>query len=746
MSTPSLSLPRVARDGVRARARTISLPRPELLALLVLAGVLNLWALSRNGLANEYYGATVRSMSSSWHDFLYGSFDAAGVMTVDKPPLAFWVQALSVKAFGFSSWSMLVPQALMGLATVALAYDLTKRRFGRVAGFVAGLVLALTPITVALSRFNDPDTLLVLCCTAALWCLVRGLEDGRMRWIVLSGVCVGLGFETKMAAALMVVPGIAAAWMWVAPRGRAASARGLLAGGAAMAAIGLAWPVLVWLTPASDRPWIGSTSDNSIWSLILGYNGLGRLFGQAGGPGGGAAAGGGLPGGAGGGGLIGGPGGGGPGGGPGGGGGPFGGEPGALRLFNQAIGGQIGWLLGFAAVAGIALVVLTRLRRGDARTGWLLAVGGTFAITAVAFSKAQGIFHPYYVSFLAPFSAALVGAGVAEIRRPGRAARVLAPLAIAGGVATELAVLHSSADDLAWLAPVLVAVGVIAAVALALGTRARVRTAALVAVLACAAPGTRFVGVPDGRPQRHRDVPGGRPRERELRRAGWRTGWSSRARRALCRPRRPTGCSGHATGWGPGAAGVPPIAAGGPPAGALPGGMPSAASGSARGARRTRRRRTGRERSVARSGRRLRQAPRRRDRRGVEPAGRVPAGRGRRGRRGHRRVLRTREPGDHRVAGGRRPGRTRALGRHRRRAGRHARRHARGLGRRHERGREHLLAGLLGHRPLRLPGQGRGAEGGELMTSGVSPAARAGATFAGQGANFTVITSPSRMT
>ncbi|MEA2322830.1 MAG: hypothetical protein QOD81_2680, partial [Solirubrobacteraceae bacterium] len=220
----AVAVPR-ARTGApgagRLRARVLGLPRPrpELAALLVLAGALNLWALSRNGWANEYYSAAVRSMTSSWHDLLYGSFDAAGVMTVDKPPLALWVQAASAKVFGFHALSLLVPQALMGVASVALVHDLTRRHFGRRAGFVAGLVLATTPITVAISRHNNPDALLVLCCVAALWFLARALQDGRTRWLVLAGVAVGLGFETKMAAALMVVPGIAAAWVWVAPGG-----------------------------------------------------------------------------------------------------------------------------------------------------------------------------------------------------------------------------------------------------------------------------------------------------------------------------------------------------------------------------------------------------------------------------------------------------------------------------------------------------------------------------------------------
>jgi 4-amino-4-deoxy-L-arabinose transferase-like glycosyltransferase len=244
----------------------LGVPRPELIGLLALAGVLNLWALSRNGLANDYYSAAVRSMSTSWHDFLFASLDHSGVMTVDKPPLALWVQALSVRVFGFHSLSILVPQAVMGVASVALLYDLVRRRFGRVGGAVAGLALAVTPITVAISRHNNPDALLVLCSIAALWCAVRALEDGSTRWLVLAGVAVGLGFETKMGVAFAVVPGIVAAWMWLVPagRGRLHALRQLLVGGGAMALVGGAWPLLVELTPAADRPWVSGTSDNRV--------------------------------------------------------------------------------------------------------------------------------------------------------------------------------------------------------------------------------------------------------------------------------------------------------------------------------------------------------------------------------------------------------------------------------------------------------------------------------------------------
>ncbi len=504
ISYPPSAAPAGARLGARGRrAERLRwlVARPELIGLIALASVLNLWHLSLNGWANTYYAAAVRSMSTSWHDFLFASLDKTGLMTVDKPPLAFWVQALSVRVFGYHPLSILVPQALMGVAAVALVYDMTRRVFGRVAGTVAGLAFALTPITVAIARHNNPDELLILCCVAALWCTARALESGRTKWLVLAGVCVGLGFETKMAVALFVVPGIALAWMWsrwgdgewsaapaAAPRwgdGESSAAprwgarlrafRQLLAGGAAMVVVAGAWPLLVTLTPASDRPWISGTSDNSIWSLIFGYNGLGRVSGQTGGPGG-AGGGGGF-----------------------GANSLFGGATGPFRLLQSALGDQAGWLLGFAVLAGLAILVVTRLRRRDPRTGWLIAMGGAFLVTAVVFSFSAGIFHPYYVSFLAPFAAVLVGAGVGLMvpRSLGgasddaRLARVIAPVAIAAGAVTELVVLGELNGSLSWAKPVIIGVAGAAAVILALDLPRRARgilvAAGLAALLAAPA-------------------------------------------------------------------------------------------------------------------------------------------------------------------------------------------------------------------------------------------------------------------
>jgi 4-amino-4-deoxy-L-arabinose transferase-like glycosyltransferase len=485
MSTESLTLPgaRAARprghSRLRARVERL-LALPDLLGLIAVAAVLNLWGLGINGYANTYYSAAVRSMASSWHNFLFASMDPAGLMTVDKPPLALWIQALSVRIFGFHSLSMLVPQALMGVAATVLLYDITRRYFGRVAGFVAGFALAATPVIVAVSRHNNPDELLVLCCLAAVWLALRAVETGHTRWLVLCGVAIGLGFETKMLVAFMIVPGIALAWVWTRwdrshpPAGVRANLRmigQLLIAGAAMLAVSAAWPVLVWLTPAADRPWVSGTADNSVWSLIFNYNGLGRVAGQTGGPSAGAGGGAGSV---------------------------FGGNTGGFRLLDDALGSQAGWLLGFALVSGAGILVLCRLRRSDPRTPWLMMLGGGLLTVSVVFSFASGIFHPYYVSMVAPWAAALVGAGVGQILpRPfgiaagERTLRIMGPLAIGGGLITELVVL-GTIDGLSWAYPLIIAVAGGTALLLALRLPSRARTALVVVAMAAllAAPTT----------------------------------------------------------------------------------------------------------------------------------------------------------------------------------------------------------------------------------------------------------------
>ena len=518
--TEAFDQPRL--DDARPSPRRRGLPMPELGLLLLITGVLNLWALSRNGWANQYYSAAVRSMSSSWHNFLYGSFDPSGLMTVDKPPLALWVQALSARVFGFHPLSILAPQALMGVASVALVYDLTRRMWGRTAGFVAGLVLAVTPITVAISRHNNPDALLGAVLRRRP-VVPRARTPGRPHALdrALRACPSASGSRRRWAPPCWSCRRSSRPGCGSRPRGRLAAMRQLLAGGAAMVVVGGAWPLLMALTPAASRPWISGTSDNSILSLILDYNGLGRLDGQAGGP---QNMGGGGPGG----------------------GTTFGGASGPLRLLNDGLGGQAGWLLGFALVAMIALVVATRLRRADARTGWLIATGGMFLTTAVAFSVAQGIFHPYYVAQLAPFTAALVGAGSGWFLSRHRAAGLLAAAALAAGVVTELLVVHNVPGQLTWLPVVLLVAGAVIAVAL-VAVRGRLRGARARRGARAAAARPRELGRADARPCHRGHVPGrraraGRPRRRP-RRPRWR--WrpqglrrSPRGRHAAS-PRRP---------------------------------------------------------------------------------------------------------------------------------------------------------------------------------------------------------------
>jgi 4-amino-4-deoxy-L-arabinose transferase-like glycosyltransferase len=544
MSSDSIPYRVPLRSRARRSARVLPTiaqrlrARPELVGVLGIATVLNLWGLSVNGWANTYYAAAVRSMSTSWHDFLFASLDKSGLMTVDKPPLSLWVQALSARVFGLHPLSILVPQAVMGVVAVGLLYDLTRRRFGRVAGCAAGIALATTPITVAISRHNNPDQLLILCSVAAVWFALRALETGRTRWLVLCGVCVGLGFETKMGVALLIVPGIAAAYVWVGPRGRLRALWQLLAGGVAMVVVGGAWPLLVTLTPATDRPWISGTSDNSIWSLIFGYNGLGRLAGQTGGPqslGGGGAGGAGTT---------------------------FGGPTGVFRLLQSGLGDQAGWLLGFAIVAGAAILAVSRLRRRDPRTGWLIVIGGAFLTTAIAFSFASGIFHPYYVSFLAPFTAALIGAGVGLIVSSAHGARVLAPLAIGAGVITELVVLGGLNGALGWAEPLVIALAGGGALVLALRLARRVRITVLVLALAAllAAPATWAVETL-GHPTSS-TFPAGGPASASIGGFGGAPGLGS-GRFGGRGSFGGSGASGRSAGSGPGGGGAPPGGLGG---------------------------------------------------------------------------------------------------------------------------------------------------------------------------------------
>ena len=254
--------------------------RPALLALLVGTGVLYIADLGRSGWANSYYSAAVQAGSQSWKAWFFGSFDSSNFISVDKSPASLWVMGLSARLFGVNAWSILVPQALEGIAAVALLYAAIRRWFGPVAALMAGAVLALSPAAALMFRFNNPDALLVLFLVAGAYSLTRALESGSTKWLLLAFSFVGFGFLAKMLQALLVVPAFGAVYLFAGPPKLGKRVWQLALGAVAMLVSAGWWIAAVQLTPASARPYIGGSQNNSLWNLMFGYNGFGRLTGD----------------------------------------------------------------------------------------------------------------------------------------------------------------------------------------------------------------------------------------------------------------------------------------------------------------------------------------------------------------------------------------------------------------------------------------------------------------------------------
>jgi 4-amino-4-deoxy-L-arabinose transferase-like glycosyltransferase len=451
-STRSSGMARVRRLS-RGPTEDPSWARPAFLGLLLATGVLYLWGLGASGWANSFYSAAVQAGSESWKAFFFGSSDAANSITVDKTPLALWPMALSVRIFGLSSWSVLVPQALAGIATVALLHQVVRRTTGSaVAGLISGTVMALTPVAVLMFRFNNPDALLVLLLVGASTATLRAVEATRgptgrngtvghpVRWLALGGALVGLAFLTKMLQAFLVLPALALAYLLCAntPWGRRLGHL-LIAFGSMLLASGW-WIAIVELWPASSRPYIGGSQHNSILELTLGYNGLGRLSGNetgsVGGGGGGAGAGG-------------------------------WGATGILRLFDSEIGGQIAWLLPAAFVLGITALWFGR-RQVNLRASVILW-GTWLLVTALTFSFMAGIFHAYYTVALAPAVAALVGTGAWVLWQHRSSLVAAGVLSFTVALTSMLAwfLLDRTTDYLPWLKWAVVVLGLVSALALA---------------------------------------------------------------------------------------------------------------------------------------------------------------------------------------------------------------------------------------------------------------------------------------
>jgi len=460
---PSTGSPRPGpgRRLVRGRPEDPAWVRPALLALLVGTAVLYLWDLGASGWGNSFYSAAVQAGTKSWKAFFFGSFDSSNFITVDKPPAALWVMELSARIFGLNSWSVLVPQALEGVASVGLLYLCVRRFFPPAAGLLAGAVMATTPVATLMFRFNNPDALLTLLLTGAAYATIRAVEAGRTRWLVLAGSLVGFGFITKMLQAFILLPVLALVYLLAGPPKLGRRIVQLVWCGVAVAVSAGWWVAAVVLTPAADRPYVGGSTDNNILNLIFGYNGIGRLSGsETGSVGGGGTA------------------------------GSMWGPTGWDRLFLRSFGGQVSWLIPGALIGLLAALWMTRRspRTDGIRAGFLL-FGGWLVVTGLVLSYAQGIIHPYYTIVLAPAIGALVGMGGTYLwtHRVELFPRIALCLAIGATAAWAFVLLGWSQQWYPALRWAILIAGGLAILGIALSPRARGVLAAGIAGLGIAA-------------------------------------------------------------------------------------------------------------------------------------------------------------------------------------------------------------------------------------------------------------------
>ena len=436
--------------------------RPALLTLLAGTAVLYIWGLGASGWANSFYSAAVQAGSKSWKAFFFGSSDAANFITVDKPPASLWVMEISARIFGLNSWSILVPQALEGVASVAVLYAAVRRSFRPGAALLAGLVLATTPVAALMFRYNNPDALLVLLLTVAAYATVRALERANTWWLVLAMGAVGTGFITKMLQAFLVVPAIGLVYLLAAPTSLRRRIGQLGVGAVALVVSSGWWVAIVELVPAADRPYIGGSQDNNLLNLIFGYNGLGRISGTESGSVGGARTG-----------------------------GSQWGPTGLFRFFNDQFGTQISWLIPAAVILAVASLWLWRRQpRTDAARSGMLLWTGWLAVTVVVISLAKGIIHPYYSVAAAPAVGAMVGIGAAALweRRHTMGARVALAVALAATAVWSYALLDRAPQWMPWLGPAVLALGLGTALLVVLGPGLRGKGALVVgSVGVCAA-------------------------------------------------------------------------------------------------------------------------------------------------------------------------------------------------------------------------------------------------------------------
>jgi 4-amino-4-deoxy-L-arabinose transferase-like glycosyltransferase len=438
----------LARDRAAGAAWVL----PATAGVMALAAVLYLVNLTVSGYANVFYSGAAWAASQSWTAWFMGSIDPANFITVDKPPLATMVMGLSVRVFGLSSASILVPEALMGVAVVGLVMATVRRTFGAPASIIAGLVTALTPAAVLIFRYNNPDALLTLLFVGGAYALVRALESDRLRWLALAGMLVGLAFETKLLQGFLVLPAFAITY---AVAGRGSWRRrlaGLTVAAVSVIVASVWWVIPMTLLPASARAFVGGSSDGTALNLVLAYDGLARVFGGSAGGGQGNGA-------------------------------SFSGTPGILRLFNNELGGQIGWFLPMAVIGLVAgLVARARAPRTDLARAAFLMWGLWLAVNAAVFSLMSGTIHSYYVVALAPAVGALVGGGVVALWRARERhawAGVVLGLAIVGSAGVALTLLDRTPSFAPGLGLAVLAVTALTVPGLALRATPRMRRLSL---------------------------------------------------------------------------------------------------------------------------------------------------------------------------------------------------------------------------------------------------------------------------
>lgn len=444
--------------------------RPALWALLALTAFVYLYDLTSSGYANEFYAAAVKSASMDAKAWLFGSLDAGNAITVDKPPASLWVMGLSARILGFSSFSLLLPQALMGVGTVALTYGAVRRATNHAFGLLAGLLVTLTPVAALMFRFDNPDAMLVLLMTGAAYAVVRAIETTRgrtaLRWMVAAGALIGFAFLTKMLQGLLVLPGLGLAYVVAARHGVRERVVAAVAAVVSMI-VSAGWFIaLVSLWPASSRPYIGGSTNNSLWELALGYNGLGRILGGSGNGGGGMGGSGNTG---------------------------FGGSTGIARMFGTSFGAEVSWLLPAALVALVAGIAYRgRAARTDTVRGSLILWGGWLVVTAVVLSFMEGTVHPYYAIALVPGIAGTLAVGAFELhrRRADLPARVLLAALACITAVWSLYLLHRASWNTGLGVAALVVTALAAAAFIALGhdgatDRAKRLGAAALIVAAC---------------------------------------------------------------------------------------------------------------------------------------------------------------------------------------------------------------------------------------------------------------------